>query len=298
MQLSILIPTYNYDLTSLATQLSREADELGLSYEILLGDDASSESYRQLYAELSTALPALVHISLPENIGVNRMRNLLINKAKSDWCLLLDSDVLPARGGFIAKYLPLMNDKSVDIYVGRINYSPPPQRSWALRYAYGQRYEVMPFAALHRAPRRRFISMNLLVRRSMALRVPCPEDVGMGYEDALWGQRLNLAGAQIATADVVVFHQIKEDNKAFLSTLDGYLQNLALYSYRFPTGAVRLLDFWRGSCGSLSRRLLSIVSPILLPLIGWLLERYPRLFIRLMPLYKLLRFALYQKRRG
>ena len=39
--LSILIPTYNYNVYPLVMELKSQADELDLSYEILVQDDAS-----------------------------------------------------------------------------------------------------------------------------------------------------------------------------------------------------------------------------------------------------------------
>ena len=42
--LSILIPTYNYNVYPLVTELKKQIDELAIEYEILVQDDSSKSS--------------------------------------------------------------------------------------------------------------------------------------------------------------------------------------------------------------------------------------------------------------
>ena len=39
--LSILIPTYNYDCSRLVSDLQRQAERMGIGYEVIVADDAS-----------------------------------------------------------------------------------------------------------------------------------------------------------------------------------------------------------------------------------------------------------------
>ncbi|PIV50102.1 MAG: glycosyl transferase, partial [Flavobacteriaceae bacterium CG02_land_8_20_14_3_00_34_13] len=41
--LSILIPTYNYDITSLVAVLYKQLEEVSYAYEIIVVDDASTK---------------------------------------------------------------------------------------------------------------------------------------------------------------------------------------------------------------------------------------------------------------
>ena len=90
--LSILIPTYNYDCTRLVGDLHRQAERLGVAYEIIVADDASPIP---TYKERNRAINALAHcrlIELEENVGRARIRNRLADEAQHEWLLFMDAD--------------------------------------------------------------------------------------------------------------------------------------------------------------------------------------------------------------
>ena len=79
--LSILIPTYNYHVYPLVTELKSQADALGIAYEILVQDDASTS-----FLEENTEINLLQHFSYTFNhenlVRLNHI-NLLNNQASS-----------------------------------------------------------------------------------------------------------------------------------------------------------------------------------------------------------------------
>ena len=60
--LSILIPTYNYHVYPLVTYFKNQADVLGIAYEILVQDDAST-----FFLEENTEINLLQHCSYTLN---------------------------------------------------------------------------------------------------------------------------------------------------------------------------------------------------------------------------------------
>ena len=87
-QLSILIPTYNEDCTSQATELQRYAASIdGLQYEILVSDDASTSLE---IVQKNAQIESMDHCRLlhqSSNIGRASNRNSLVKQARYDWLL-------------------------------------------------------------------------------------------------------------------------------------------------------------------------------------------------------------------
>ena len=89
MQLSIIIINYNtFQLTCNCIQSVKEK-LLGLTYEIVLVDNASAECNPNLFLE---KFPDIILITSPVNTGFTGGNNLGIAKAKGDYLLLLNSD--------------------------------------------------------------------------------------------------------------------------------------------------------------------------------------------------------------
>ena len=104
--LSILIPTYNTDITALVTSLLDQTRESGVVYELIFCDDASS-----LYQEQNSALTAQPNVCAlinKTNLGRTATRSKLAKNAKYDWLLFLDADVLIENKQFIKKEKPVI----------------------------------------------------------------------------------------------------------------------------------------------------------------------------------------------
>src|SRR5689334_1624674 len=101
--ISILVPVYNFDVTELAADLSRQLTALQKPGEIILYDDGSEEKFRHINSA-TTRLPHVQYIEAGINHGRIRIRQLLAEKAQYDWLLFLDGDSKLHFDGFLHDY--------------------------------------------------------------------------------------------------------------------------------------------------------------------------------------------------
>src|SRR5690606_7238241 len=101
--LSILIPTYNYDVTNLVSQLYNQCIEVpNLSFEIIVYEDGSTNTD---IIQLNKKIANIRYLYNEDNIGRTAARNFLAKSALFDTLLFLDADTLPKKSNFIDKYL-------------------------------------------------------------------------------------------------------------------------------------------------------------------------------------------------
>ena len=90
--LSILIPIYNFAVKELVNELSSQAQDLNIAFEILCVDDTSKATYIKLNDGLEKIKGVNYQLN-KKNIGRSAIRNLLTDKAQYDYLLFLDCDV-------------------------------------------------------------------------------------------------------------------------------------------------------------------------------------------------------------
>ena len=131
-QISILIPTRNYDCRPLLETLHRQLLQAHVAGEIILGDDSSDPNYAQLYDALQQE--ELIRLVRPTtHLGAGRMRNYLAQQAEGDQLLIIDSDTMPASARFVVDYLQAAHSDRV--VVGGFCYpTERPSRDKLLRY--------------------------------------------------------------------------------------------------------------------------------------------------------------------
>src|ERR1035437_2235981 len=111
--LSILIPTYNYNITRLVADLHQQAVDTDVVFEIIVIEDGST-----LYVKENNAINELYfcrHIVLDENIGRSAVRNKLADEAKYDHLIFIDCDAEVFSIHFIEKYIAFCNKECVVI---------------------------------------------------------------------------------------------------------------------------------------------------------------------------------------
>lgn len=287
MELSILIPVRNYRCDQLLKELQRQMAALSNPCELLLGDDASDEEFALLYRQFEQqGLCKLIRSE--ENLGAGAMRNLLASQACGRYCLVMDSDTLPALPSFLANYLSAANEQSV-VCGGFLYPQAVPPKAFRLRYYYGHKVESKTVETRAKRPYDAFVSMCFLIPTRLFLEVGFHPQVGMGYEDALFGKQLQVQGIPLRHIDNPVLHSLKESSEEFLATTERYIQNLFLHRDKF-VGAVKLLHvyfkLWCLPAGKLWGRLFPVLQPALKRQLS---SAYPCL--KLFALYKLLFLA-------
>lgn len=226
--LSILIPTYNCDCVQLVHDLHGQAELLGIDYEIIVIDDASSSLDCKQRNRAINGLSHCRYVELGNNLGRARIRNRLADEAQYEWLLFMDSDAEVISSSFVADYLKCPD---ADVVCGGLCHAdtlPSPEVS--LRYAYEKRADRRR-AARYRAarPYEQFTPFNFMIRRETFQRIRFDERITeYGHEDTLFGIELGKRNANVLHIDNPLRHVGLENNELFLEKTRAALRNLAV----------------------------------------------------------------------
>ncbi|MBR1838023.1 MAG: glycosyltransferase family 2 protein [Bacteroidaceae bacterium] len=227
--LSVLIPTFHFSPERLVSALSQQARSVG-DVEIIVVDDGSSdEALRQQTIALERFASVYV-FALQENIGRARVRNLLYRLAKSDLMLFIDSDAEVVADDFLAAYLVAASQ--ADVVCGRLTNLPPPApKGCELRYRYETAAERAGKRAAHwrnQHPYAHLSTFQLLVHRRVMERVQFDEHIReYGYEDVLFGLRLQEEEFRVLHIDTPLLHTGIDSNAHFLAHIEAAIRILA-----------------------------------------------------------------------
>ncbi|NUY81226.1 glycosyltransferase [Flavobacterium sp. MAH-1] len=213
--LSILIPTYNYDVFGLTAEVQRQCRLSGIVFEIIVLDDAS---YR--FTTENDRINTLDHCSysiLGQNIGRSKIRNLLAWKARYDWLLFLDADTFPTSDDFIPNYLTEISngEKVID---GGILYKPEkPGKDKMLRWTYGNDREALDVPSRNQNPYWAFLSLNFLIPKRLFEKVRFDETLpNLRHEDTVFSFTMQQLRIPIKHISNPVFHLGLDDFETML----------------------------------------------------------------------------------
>jgi len=224
--LSILIPLFRFDPLSLVNQLKKQCEALTLDYEIVCMDDASGPDFEKILHRLEDLSNVRV-IRLPENIGRSKIRNRLVDEARYDKLLFLDSDGMPHDEYFIENYLE--NRKKADVICGGRSYSPTPPEDpdlW-LHWHYGSKREVIPASLRNEQGWLGFQTNNFMAKKELFSAVRFNEEIRTyGHEDTLFGQDCKKAKFTIQHIENPAVHIGLEQKEEFLKKMNAAVTNL------------------------------------------------------------------------
>ena len=187
--LSILIPTYNYNIHSLVSELQRQCDHCEVAYEISVIDDAS-HSFQAENSAINS-LKNCSYLVLEKNIGRSAIRNLLAKKATYDWLLFLDADVFPKQPTFISEYLKQTKNEATIINGGIVYQKEKPEKSRVFRWVYGKKREALSYETRNKNPYLSFLTLNFLIHKSIFEKVRFNESIpNLRHEDTLFSFNL------------------------------------------------------------------------------------------------------------
>lgn len=269
-ELSILIPTFNDPCSTLVCNLHQQAEALGMTYEILVADDGSTQ---EKVLEENRSINALPHCQLIErgvNAGRASIRNFLAQQARYAWLLFIDSDMVVCRNDYLRKYASCEETSIVDggVVTGAC-------KSGNLRSLYEKAAESKHTPEeRQQSPYRDFHTANFMIRRTLMLEQPFDERFkSYGYEDVLFGKAMEKASVPILHIDNPMSFEIFEDNEHFVSKTEEGLRTL--YEFRNELqGYSRLLDriqtlphtpirWWHQLFGAIERKHLTSRHPSL-----------------------------------
>lgn len=286
---SILIPTYNDACGQLVIDLQRQAEALAIGYEIIVGDDGSTDAGTVALNRRVGTLPHCRYIERPRNEGRAAIRNFLAREARYPWLLFIDSDMTVVGSDYVFKYV---SGPEADVAYGGITVGGDPESLRGnLRYLYEKASE--PEHTLERRceqPYHDFHTANFLIRRELMLRYPFDERFRhYGYEDVLFGKQLRNDHISITHIDNPMGFCTFESNPEFVSKTEEGLRTLHAFRSELR-GYSRLITLVEGIHLPVILSLIRLAYRMLGPAVRRQLCG-PRPCLRLFNLYKLAYFV-------
>ena len=203
--ISILIPAYNENPVGLCKKLEDFSRDIP-GFEILVGDDHSAEPIKDALSREDLQKTRVIRNE--KNLGYNLNRNNLAKKAANEILIFMDSDVMPAKSSFIYNYYSEFEKSSTQFVCGGMEYGARPEDpKLLLKWIHGKEREQLVAKDRRKTPGRSITTSNLAVRRSLFLENPFLEmKTGYGYNDTVYGLRIESLGFQISHIDNPIVH--------------------------------------------------------------------------------------------
>lgn len=223
--LSILIPTYNYNVYPLVTELKNQADALGIAFEILVQDDASNN-----FLEENTEINLLQHCSYTlnhENLGRGNNINLLNNRAQYNYVLIMEADALPEKKNYLQNLIASINTETQVLFGGVTYPNQKPEKDKLLRWKYGKERESIPLSERLKNPYHFVFTWNLLLKKELLSNYHFPYNIkDYGYEDLVFIKQLKENKISIQHIENRLVHQNFETSLTFINKTEKALNTL------------------------------------------------------------------------
>lgn len=228
--ISILIPTYNYNIVLLVQELYKQATELNIPFEILVYDDASTSSSNTENSAINF-IDNCYFEQLPTNIGRSAIRNLLAKNAKFEFLLFLDADVKIVSNNFLSDYITKLNSKTQIIYGGIIYQNERPNQRKILRWIYGNKREALNLKKRLKKPYLSFLTLNFLINKNIFKYLKFNENIpNLRNEDLIFAMEAKKQRVLVEHIHNPVMHLGIENSELFLKkTID------TIHSFNFIT---------------------------------------------------------------
>lgn len=225
--LSILIPTYNYNVFPLVQEVFRQCVKENIMFEIIVLDD-SSQKFHEENNQINT-LNNCFYTVLNQNIGRSAIRNLLSTKASFENLLFLDADVRLISNLFIKNYLNFIeNNPQYNVVYGGIVYQEnKPDNNQLLRWIYGNKREALPAEKRSENAYISFLTLNFLIKKDVFAKVKFNEAIpNLRYEDLLFSYDLMKSNTSVQHINNQVVHNGIENSEFFLQKTNDSLKGL------------------------------------------------------------------------
>jgi hypothetical protein len=223
--LSILIPTYNYNVYPLVTELKSQADALGIPYEILVQDDASKS-----FLEENTEINLLQHCSYTlnhENLGRGNNINLLNNRAQFEYVLIMEADAFPEKKTYLKDLTASINQDTQVLFAGVTYPNEKPEKDKLLRWKYGNERESIPLTDRLKNPYHFVFTWNLVLKKELLSNYHFPYNVkDYGYEDVVFIKQLKENNIPIQHIENRLVHFNSETSLVFIEKTEKAINTL------------------------------------------------------------------------
>jgi glycosyltransferase involved in cell wall biosynthesis len=222
--LSVLIPVYNYNVTSLVQALSAQLVKTGKVAEIILLDDGSS-CETMLVSQSLQNIPSVRSYRNEKNEGRMLARQKLSGLARNEYLLFLDCDSEIIKDDFLAVYFDLIK-QDINLASGGRVYAdaPPVECEFMLHWKYGRKRENR-----QEKSGTGFQANNFLIKKDIfksmddSLQMP-----GYGHEDTWWGIQFEQKRISCNYINNPVLHTSVEKAEIYIEKSEQALANLLL----------------------------------------------------------------------
>jgi len=223
--ISVLIPVYNYNIIPLVEAIHEQFMASSTIFEILCIDDASDKNFSKENTIVGK-LNFVSYIISDENEGRIKTRQLLAGKAKYNWLLFLDADVLPRNKKFISNYLNILQQNYEVIFGGFTYQLNPPENEFMLRWKYGRSQEEVSAQDRNKKPYKAVASANFLIRAEVFKNILSNiTKKGYGLDNYI-GALLKEEKVQVLHINNEVYHLGIEKSKDYLAKIEQAINNL------------------------------------------------------------------------
>lgn len=214
--ISVLIPTYNYDVTALVKEINAQASRSDILCEILVYDDGSKSMLNEENKTINL-IENCTFKELENNIGRSAIRNKLGNDAKYDYLLFLDADVKIIADDFLSNYLKATSPKTQIIYGGICYQNEIPSNDELLRWIYGNKREALSVQKRMENPHLSFLTLNFVIKKSVFSNMKFNESIpNFRNEDLLFAIEAREKNIDVHHIDNRVQHLGIESSEKFL----------------------------------------------------------------------------------
>ncbi len=214
--LSILIPAYNYDITSLVNELLDQCKECNIEFEIIVADD-NPGSFLSLSNKIINTYSFCTFIQNQQNLGRTLTRHKLANAARYSTLLYLDADVIPKHKNFIRSYLNYIGTDCQVVVGGYAYQLQQYKKGKNLRYQYGLQREEKPAAFRNKNPYGSIFSGNFMIDKEVFLSNNYAGNQNFYGMDIYFGYKLFLNNVKVLHIDNPTYHLGLETDTVFFS---------------------------------------------------------------------------------
>ena len=225
MTLSILIPSFNWDCTTLIHDL---LEQIPQDAEIIVGNDKStSEEVIKAYQKIAGMKQCRV-FEPTENLGRSRIRNRLFELSSGKWILFIDCDTKVDSTDFIQKYLDAIEKTPADIYYGGMKNTMECPKGCELRWTYETKAaERLTLAYRQAHPFDSMTTQNFMISREAFIQTGFMEEITeYGYEDTVLFSQLESMGKKVCHIENRLIHLDIDTNSSFLAKTRQALRTL------------------------------------------------------------------------
>ncbi len=288
--LSICIPIYNTVPLDLLRALSKQANRLDFSYEIILLNDASTTDIENDLNQASKIEQVKIYHN-DKNLGRSVSRNKLGDLARYAFLLFIDGDSGMQNGNYLKQYSDYL--KTGIVCCGGTSYQEGNQnKDEILRLTYGRKRESRDAKTRKINPYQSFTTHHFLIDKKVFQRIQFDTSIkGYGHEDTLFGLELKKQNIPIIHIDNSLYHLGIDKTEVFLNKTKEGVRNLANLYARYKrdedfANAIHLVRFYQKQKSMRMLWIWSIFLAMLNPIIKLNLNsKHPSL--KLFDLFKL-----------